>query len=45
MEPNYVGPNGRINAMAVAELFANDFAFFNPDEISWDGRHNAMTGI
>lgn len=45
MEPNYVGPNGRINAMAVAELFANDFAFFNPDEISWDGRHHAMTGI
>lgn len=45
MEPDYVGPNNRINAMAVAQLFADDFAFFNSDEISWDGEHHAMAGI
>lgn len=45
MEPDYLDSNGRINAMAVAHLFADDFAFYKPDEISWDGEHHVMTGI
>lgn len=45
MEPNYVGPNGRIDAMAVAWLFANDYVFFNPGEVTWDGSAHGIAGI
>ena len=44
VEPNYVGPNKRIDAMAVAWLFAQDYVFFNPDEITWDGMHHGIAG-
>ena len=44
MEPNYVGANKHIDAMAVAWLFAQDCVFFNPDEITWDGTHHGIVG-
>lgn len=44
MEPNYVGANQHIDAMAVAWLFAEDYIFFNPGEITWDGRHHGIAG-
>ena len=44
MEPNYVGANKHIDAMAVAWLFAQDCVFFNPDEITWDGTHHGIGG-
>lgn len=44
MEPNYVGANQHIDAMAVAWLFAQDYVFFNPDEITWDGTHHGIAG-
>ena len=45
MEPCYVASNRHMDAMAIAWLFANDFIFFNPNEIAWDGSRHAMTGI
>jgi len=45
MEPCYVGPNQHIDAMAVAWLFANDYVFFNPDEIAWDGSRHIISGM
>ena len=45
MEPCYVASNRHMDAMAIAWLFANDFIFFNPNEIAWDGSRHVMTGI
>ena len=45
MEPSYVGANKRIDAMAVAWLFAQDYVFFNPEEITWDGSHHGIAGM
>lgn len=44
MEPNYVGDNGRIDAMAAAWLLDEDHVFFRDDEITWDGAHHAFAG-
>lgn len=44
MEPNYMGANGRIDAKAVAWLFAKDHVFFDDGEITWDGRHHGIAG-
>ena len=42
--PNYVGANKRIDAMAVAWLFAHDYVFFNQGDLTWDGTHHAIVG-
>lgn len=44
MEPNYVGANKRIDAMAVAWLFAHDYVFFGQSDVIWDGTHHAIVG-
>ena len=44
MEPNYVGQNGRIDAMAAAWLLDEDHVFFLDNEITWDGRNHGFTG-
>lgn len=44
MEPNYVGANGRIDAMAAAWLLDEDHMFFLENEITWDGHNHAFTG-
>ena len=44
MEPSYTGQNGKIDAFAVAWLFAEDHVFFNEEEITWDGRHHGIAG-
>ena len=44
MEPNYVGQNGRIDAMAAAWLLDEDHVFFLDNEITWDGQNHSFTG-
>ncbi len=44
MEPNYVGQNGRLDAMAAAWLLDEDHVFFLDDEITWDGHNHGFTG-
>ena len=42
--PNYIGANKRIDAMAVAWLFAHDYVFFNQGDITWNGARHAIVG-
>ena len=44
MEPNYIGSNGRLDAMAAAWLLENDHVFFLDDDIAWDGQRHSLTG-
>ena len=44
MEPNYVGANKRMDAMAIAWLFAHDIVYFNQGDITWDGTCHAISG-
>ena len=44
MEPSYIGANKRMDAMAIAWLFAQDYVFFNRGDLTWDGAHHAITG-
>lgn len=44
MEPNYVGNNGRIDAIAAAWLLDEDHVFFLDNEITWDGKNHGFTG-
>ena len=41
-EPDYVGCNGFIDAMAVMWLLYTNKVFFRPRDITWDGTHHAV---
>ena len=40
MEPQYIGNNGSFRPEAALWLLANDYVFFRPEEIAWDGTHH-----
>lgn len=39
------GANGRIDAIAVTQLYSKDIVFNNDDELIYDGKHTIMRGL
>ena len=44
-EPIYKAANGTFDGDAASLLFAQDYVFFNPGEITWDGSRHGICGM